>query len=429
MQTRIRSSWFFIRAYVFVVLLVVVVGVGLEALLMQRDAETVRNREAELVHGSFRYAESLYAASMEESAGTIAKQVSQATQLPALLVPLADFASIESQQAKLHTGKIVTLYDAQDRALFYRRLGDSDWVLQLGPATPIHNDSATWIVPLFYGLIALAVFIWIRPLMRDLASLEKTAESLGMQDFSARTDLPRSSWLYPLGAAFNSMAQRIEWLLQSHRELTHAVSHELRTPLSRLRFGLEMVATGNEDSRAQRLAAMHEDVDELNALAEEMLGYAELEQANLQANQTVLEPDWLEDYVGYYNRHSPGIPITLRSIPAATVTADERLLRRALDNLLGNAQRFASSAIDISLGIRDGCYQLCVCDDGPGIDPARREQVLSAYVRESAPGHKGFGLGLAIVKRAMDLHGGTVCIGTSERGGASITLAWPLAER
>ena len=79
--------------------------------------------------------------------------------------------------------------------------------------------------------------------------------------------------------------------------------------------------------------------------------------------------------------------------------------------------------------VESGGMSLTVEDDGPGIPADKREAVLSAYTRleqDEGEVRGGFGLGLAIVKRVMDLHEGAVTIETADRGGAKISLAWPV---
>ena len=422
-----RAGWLFLRAYLLVALLVVVTGLGLEALLLQRAQQALQRREAALAQGGFAYAETL----LQDGADRASLQagVEASLALPAALHRLADFSALGEQHRLLARGEVLQLYDTQDRPVFYRRLADSDWVLALGPAPALDNDRAKLVVPLFYALIAVAVFLWIRPMMRDLEQLRAAAQDFGRQDFRSRVALPAGSWLAPVGEAFNSMARRIEWLLQSHRELTHAVSHELRTPLARLRFSLEMLAAADAEARARRVDSMKQDINELNDLVEEMLGYAELEQGNLTPCLKALDNrQWLARYVQHYNGRNPRIALELDGAAAATIMADERLLTRALDNLVGNAQRYASARIVVSLARCGGEYCLRVVDDGPGIPAAQRESVLRAYVR-LADGEEqrrqGFGLGLAIVKRIAELHAGRVEIADAAPGGAAIALRWP----
>ena len=425
-----RARWIFLRAYLLVALLVVVTGLGLEALLVERDHQALVQREAALIEGAFRYSETLLDSAAEMDAAVLEQRLQQELALPSTLYRVEDFATLEEGYEQLSAGETVLLYDTDDRPVFYRRLQRSPWVLALGPAPALDNERAKWVVPLFYALIAVAVYLWIRPLTKDLEVLRESAQAFGQQDFSSRVTLPQGSWLAPLADAFNSMARRIQWLLQSHRELTHAVSHELRTPLARMRFSLEMLAGAKEADRERFREAINRDIEELNALVEEMLGYAELEQDNLTPLLEPLQLDcWLTAYAAYYNSHAPAIALTIAPIPDdCIVTADERMLTRALDNLVGNAQRFARSRIQLSVWMADGMCHLHVIDDGPGIPQDQREAVLAAYVRLGAhtdETRKGFGLGLAIVKRIVELHRGAISIAEAAGGGADISMEIP----
>ncbi len=426
-----RVRWNFLRAYLLVALLVVVTGLSLEAILERQNEEHLALREGTLVGGGFLYAQSRFPEIDERDRDDMLKALDEALAMPADLYPLADFASLQAEFAQLEAGRVLQLYDAEGEPVFYRRHGSSDWVLALGPAPALDTGRSEWVVPLFYSLIALAVFLWIRPLGRDLDRLQRSAKAFGEQDFSSRVQIPPGSWLAPLAQAFNSMAQRIEWLLQSHREMTYAVSHELRTPLARLRFGLEMLSGASAEDQARQRAAMDRDIEELNALIEEMLSYAELEQSHLTPDLETLElGPWLESYAAAYNRRAPRIPLLLDADEALCINADERLLARALDNLVGNAQRFATSLIAVRAHREAGRCVLHVMDDGPGIPAAERDSVFSAYVRldqSSAADKSGFGLGLAIVARIMQLHSGEVRVGKAQEGGADFCLVWQAA--
>ena len=102
------------------------------------------------------------------------------------LYPLVDFEALDEAYQKLLAGHIVTLYDDADQAIYYRRVAASSKVVALGPVANPDDKRAAWIVPLFYSLIALAVFLWTKPLRRDLEVLQDSATALGKQDFSTR---------------------------------------------------------------------------------------------------------------------------------------------------------------------------------------------------------------------------------------------------
>ena len=108
---------------------------------------------------------------------------------------------------------------------------------------------------------------------------------------------------------------------------------------------------------------------------------------------------------------------------------DPRLLARSMDNLIGNALRFASSEIVIQSAIDDQMFCITVSDDGPGIAEEDRDKVMAAFTQldsSSKSTDNGFGLGLAIIQRIMELHNGSIHISESYLGGAAMTLKFPL---
>jgi signal transduction histidine kinase len=426
-----RPRWMFFRAYFIIAILVLVTGLGLEMLLQSNQQDQRDATESRLLIGSFLLAESFLPLTGDTTKARLQVDLSNALMLPVSLHELSDFSALGETSDALLRSEIILLYDDADSPLYYRQLNHSHWVLAIGPITREQNDRANWIVPVFYSLLALAIFVWMRPLGRDLEALRNSAAAFGEQDFSNRVDIPAGSWLQPLGSAFNSMARRIEGLIQSHRELTQAVSHELRTPLARMRFSLEMLGQNSTGQNGRHVTALDADITELNTLIEEMLSYAELDQANVSAQIEQFEiTAFLQNYLTDNRFVDSPIPVQFdQSMPHSMVYADSRLLSRALDNLIGNAVRYAHSSVELSY-VQDGENgHLHVIDDGPGIPADKRALVLIAYKRLEPGESQGFGLGLAIVSRIMQLHEGSVSIGSGEKGGADVCLIWPSRPR
>lgn len=425
-------NWKFLRAYLVIASLVLLTGLALEQVLEHYHIEGSRQDSNALTLGSFRYAQTLIPTLDTMAVKEVEDYLAMRLEQPVSLHRLDDFSTLPQQYQQLHDLEMVTFYDEADLPIVYRRLDNTDWVLALGPNEQAISESARWIVPVFYTLLAFAVFVWIRPLSRDLSALQVSAKTFGDQDFSNRVDIARSSWLAPLGIAFNSMAQRIQSLMRSHQELTQAVSHELRTPLARIRFSLEMIDSEDSEQRKRHRKSIGNDVEELNTLIEEMLAYAELDQGNLIPKLEPLDLQiWLKNYM---NSHmSPKETLSISLHPAESregILADPRLIKRCLDNLISNAMRYAKSAIEIQAEIVDGYCEIHVRDDGPGIPELERSAAMLPYSRLQSPaGHPspGFGLGLAIVQRAMQLHLGELIIGTARQGGADMCLRWPTA--
>ena len=107
----------------------------------------------------------------------------------------------------------------------------------------------------------------------------------------------------------------------------------------------------------------------------------------------------------------------------------EGAMRRALDNLIGNAVRYGSRA-EVSMTLTEKSLRLRVEDDGPGIPESRRADAQRPFTRLDPARNQdnggGVGLGLAIATDIARAHGGVLRLGTSDRLGglrADIVIA------
>jgi signal transduction histidine kinase len=119
-----------------------------------------------------------------------------------------------------------------------------------------------------------------------------------------------------------------------------------------------------------------------------------------------------------------GLEIDVR-VPADHVVRSTREdLEEMLGNLLDNSCKWARSRVAVESSRRDATVVITVDDDGPGLSPTMREEVLKRGVRadESAPGS---GLGLAIVRDLAELHGGSISLDSSSWGGLRARLRLP----
>ena len=109
--------------------------------------------------------------------------------------------------------------------MYYRRIGSSDQVVTMGPlpefVPPMRVEVLFWsMVVVNFALMAI---IWAMPFWLKLRRISVAAENFGKADFSARAKIAERSALFPLAKSFNDMAQKIQQLIASHKELTRAV--------------------------------------------------------------------------------------------------------------------------------------------------------------------------------------------------------------
>ncbi len=323
---------------------------------------------------------------------------------------------------------------------FYRRvdlsgnfyIGSSEDVIH-AQHLPIDIGLALKMEALRYVIVALALLIpialWSRSHWLGLQALSRVADEFGAGKLSARAIMRPGASIYPLAERINHMAGRIEQLLDAQKNLLHSVSHELRTPIARLEFALELLRSAAADPGLEkRIVAMEGDVAELNGLVNELLGMIRLD----SKQALTLAPFALAPALARCAQSlgETEARLALELDPAlGEVSADERLLLRAVGNLLRNAQKYGEDKIALSARRRASEIEIVVEDAGPGIPAEERERVFDPFYRLDRSRDRntgGFGLGLSIARKAVELHGGTLKVAQSQLGGAKFTITLPL---
>lgn len=345
--------------------------------------------------------------------------------------------SVEKHDA-LSRGELVL--DIAGKA-FYRRVdlageryvGSDEDVLQVS-GLPIDVGLELKMELLRYAIVALCVLvpigIWSRRHWLELLALSRVADSLGAGQLSARAATARTSTLFPLAARMNEMAGRIQDLLGAHKNLLHSVSHELRTPIARIGFGLELLRGAKDrDDLESRVDVLEEDVQELEALVNELLELARLDHGRVLRAAPFSVDDMLRDCAGKLAHALAGKQLTLAiSDTLGELAGDRKLVARAVINILSNAVKYANRRITLSATAAGDLIDIAIDDDGPGIPSEEREQVFEAFHRLDRSRDRttgGFGLGLAIAAKAVRLHNGRISVEDSPLGGARFVLHLP----
>ena len=272
---------------------------------------------------------------------------------------------------------------------------------------------------MFYGfLFTLIALVYLRNQLRPIKRLATAAEAFGrgrnMPFSPAGATEVRSA-----GTAFVDMRNRIERQIETRTLMLSGVSHDLRTPLTRMRLALAML---DDDEREP----LEQDVDEMQGMIDAFLEFSKGGQA--MEPEAVVVQTWIEQVVADCARAGRDVSL-VHSEGEGTVMLRLGGMRRALDNLIGNAVRYGSRA-EVSMVLTDKFLRLRVEDDGPGIPENRRAEAQRPFTRldPSRNQDKGgsVGLGLAIATDIARAHGGVLRLGESERLGglrADIVIA------
>lgn len=295
----------------------------------------------------------------------------------------------------------------------------------------------TYAVAALFGLVSATLILWVYPLSRDLKRLSRTANEFGQGILTRRAKTSILSVVSQLSGSFNQMADNIERLIASQRDLIRAVAHDLRTPLYRLRFAMEMLEDDNvtlaQKDKYRQIATR--SLDNLDHLINQTLL---LSQYNRIADISQFSPvnlyQRLESEIEDFQHQHSQLAVRFSSqssLKAQTILIDERGLVRALNNLLANAARFAQQTITVSY-LRSGSDLLLIVeDDGIGVEQSMRDKIFEPFTQldnQERASEKGHGLGLAIVKQIAVWHGGDASVEESKLGGARFTVRWPIRQ-
>lgn len=208
---------------------------------------------------------------------------------------------------------------------------------------------------------------------------------------------------------FNRMAAELSGQFEERGLMIAAISHDLRTPLTRMRLRLE---TGDVEPKVRERCI--EDLREMNQLVEsviEVFRPAETAQAQ-RVDLSALAQSAVDDLA------ETGAAVSFGG-PAAVVTADPMALRRVVDNLVGNALRYAGNA-RVSVELGGGVTRLVVEDDGPGIPEAELDRVRQPFRRVEGSRNRetgGTGLGLYIAQQLVRRQGAALVLSNRPEGG------------
>lgn len=281
--------------------------------------------------------------------------------------------------------------------------------------------SATAVLALVLFSLQLA---FARRLARRIDVMAAFLPRLRDGDTSLPAD-PSGDELGALNATLRHVAVRIAEARAEQDRLLASAAHELRTPLTVLRTEVDLALRKERTPEQLRdaLRAVRDDVDRLGALAGALLDLQAVRHFGFDRKLGDLAELVREAAAGLRTvAEARGVELRVEARPPASARFDERALRQALDNLLGNALKHApaGTVVDVRLSRAKDRWQLSVADRGPGVSADDAERIFEPFQRsDSGP---GAGLGLAIVREVAQRHGGRAWVDASYDAGARFVL-------
>lgn len=306
---------------------------------------------------------------------------------------------------------------------------------------------APWIVIAVIAISFFGALFYSRYITRPIVKLNNVSKKMASMEFDWLCDESRLDEIGTLGRSLNELSQKLsealgqlksanetlkndierERQLENERtEFFSAVSHELKTPLTVIKGQLEgMIENiGAYSDRDKYLVKALDTADRMESMVQEILSVSRMEASAFKARFETLDlSKWLGDKAEEYGElfEQKGLSLKCEIEDGLTVSADIKLLSKALDNLFSNAAFYseAGQSVIISASKIDGRAVVDIINTGASIDDRALPHLFEAFYRGEQSRNRrtgGSGLGLYIVKLILDQHAAQCSIVNTENG-------------
>jgi two-component system, OmpR family, osmolarity sensor histidine kinase EnvZ len=224
-----------------------------------------------------------------------------------------------------------------------------------------------------------------------------------------------------MSRSFNQLVRRLDATERERAFMLAGISHDLRTPLTKLRLGLEILATESETELA---ASLTRSIEEMDTIVGQFLDFARVDDGAVPLESVGLDTLG-RDVAASFADHGRTVTLALTPVPPAPMRA--ALVRRAIVNLVENAFRHGRAPVVLGTGCDERWIWIDVSDAGDGIAGADVEAMKQPFRRAGAArsGPPGSGLGLSIVERVGQNHGGGLDLLPAQPHGLRARLRLP----
>lgn len=291
-------------------------------------------------------------------------------------------------------------------------------------------DAATRILVIELGVLVLpsvalltALISWwvVGRSLRPVEAIRREVAEISTAASGQRVPAPKGDdEIARLATTMNAMLDRLESASNQQRQFVADASHELRSPLASIMVQVEMLETRAKDASVQATAKiLADEASRLDRLVDDLLLLAKSDEQALVIEQRDVDLDDLLLNEAKRLRQIGRVEVNAKAVNPVRVTGDPELLRRAIRNLVDNAERYASSTVTFEATLTRRGGEIVIADDGKGVPEELRATLFNRFSRGDSSrvrGTGGTGLGLAIVAQIVALHGGTVEIAPTGPG-------------
>ncbi|MCL4558168.1 MAG: ATP-binding protein [Deltaproteobacteria bacterium] len=353
-----------------------------------------------------------------------------------------DTVSFKGIREGRHTFRDVTLFrHTEVRALFYPIGSGGTTRYYMVIAMPLSEQQAflhmlsiilTLVTPIVIIVASWGGIVIAGRAMKPVDEIIETAKRIEAGNLAEQIKIKtHNDEIGKLAGTFNDMLMRLQKAFDSLANFSQNVSHELKTPLTVMKSGIEITMREKKSAAEYRelLVSLLEEVDQMTRTIDDLLLTSLSDTASIRASFASVDLSGLIlqtiDFLGILVTDKD-VVLEHHVHGGIIVPGNERLLKRALSNIIDNAIKFTPSGkrVSVSLAKGDKGAVIVISDQGIGIPEEEIPKIFDRFYRGKSANSEGHGLGLNIVKWIIELHGGTISA-VSTSGGTSFTIGLP----
>lgn len=363
---------------------------------------------------------------------------------------VAGFAPITS------TDSIQNAFDGNKWYIFVSQAPEESY-------TPIYAMVKRMVLIFIFLIVILsAMGFWAaRRIVEPIHILQRGAEIIGEGNLNYRINIKTDDEIEDLADKFNQMVEKInksyseleqriaertaglkknyedmEAVNRLKSEFLASVSHELRTPLNSILGFSELLCDKTfgdlNEKQLKYTGYIHKSGQHLLALINDILDLSKIEAGRME-----VRPEKFSVHDVIKEIHSIITPLAVKKKinmelnidnSVSTITADERMFRQIIYNLVSNAVKFTNEGgyVNIKAVSNDYSLQVSVIDTGIGIKKEDMNSLFKEFKQIRTGGREGTGLGLVLVKRYLEMQGGAIRVESEFGKGSDFSFRLPV---
>jgi len=310
----------------------------------------------------------------------------------------------------------------------------------------LNDRLAPIFLPAYTGIIIAVILIIFsvcasiiitRTITHSVEVLEDATRRIAEGELDIKVDVKGNNEIISLANSLNKVRNALKEEELRRSRFIMGITHDLKTPLALIKGYAEVIEdgiTGDTISYSDAAQTITDKADQLECMIDDLIDFVKMDSGEWRGKlNNVNLASFLKNALKLWSmdidvlRHEIVCDINLPG--NIIISLDEKLVYRAIENIIYNAVRYtpAGSIIRFAASQSDNIAELVISDSGQGIDKEDLPHIFEMFYRSSSSrDEQGIGLGLAVVKWVVDYHGWSISVSSEKGKGTSFCILIPI---